>query len=313
MAQTIAVVIPTHDRADFLTTAIDSALAQSRPPDEIVVVDDGSTDDTASVLARYGDRIRVLRQDNAGQAAARNRGVAATNADWVAFLDSDDCWERAALQRLEGAAGEFPAAGLIAMRALAMRADGSITRRIQGKKSPGSFFTTRSILLKDAGGILTPMVKRSLFVEVGGFDATLRSAEDVDLWLRLSFATTLVGVPDALLLRRVHEHNLSADRVVDARAWLTILDKLRREHPEFVRANPWPFRRALGKEKLRLGRELLATSHGAPSCLSEARAALRGSIATFPFFVRAWVYLFWSLVAPHTYAAFRRYERRTKG
>ena len=313
MAQKVAVVIPTYDRADFLTTAIDSALAQSHPPDEIVVVDDGSTDDTASVLAHYGDRIRVVRQDNAGQAAARNRGVAEVRSDWVAFLDSDDSWEPAALQRLLGAADEFPAAGLIAMRAMAMRADGSLTRRIQGKKSPGPFFTTRSILLKDGGGILTPMVKRSLFVELGGFDATLRSAEDVDLWLRLSFRTTLVGVPDALLLRRVHDTNLSSDRAVDARSWLLILDKLAREHPEFVRDNPWPFRRALGKEKLRLGRELLATSGGAPSRLAEARAALRGSIATFPFFGRAWIYLFWSLVAPGTYAAFRRYERRAKG
>jgi hypothetical protein len=194
-----------------------------------------------------------------------------------------------------------------------MRADGSLTWRVQGKKSPGPYFTTRSILQKDAGGILTPMVKRSLFLATGGFDATLRSAEDVDLWLRLSFATTLVGVPDTLLLRRVHESNISSDRVVDARSWLKILDKLARDHPEFVRDNPGPYRRSLGKEMLRLGRELLATSRGAPTRLSEARAALRGSIATYPFFGRAWVYLFWSLVAPGTYGAFRRYERRVKG
>jgi len=313
MAPKIAVVIPTHDRAEFLRAAIESVLAQSHPADEIVVVDDGSTDDTVVLLARYGDRIRFVRQERAGQAAARNRGVELADAEWIAFLDSDDCWEPGALQRLLGAASEYPDAGLIAMRALAMRADGSLTWRTQGKKSPGPFFTTRSILEKDAGGILTPMVKRSVFTAVGGFDAALRSAEDVDLWLRMSFVTTLVGVPDTLLLRRVHASNVSSDRVVDARSWLTILDKLAREHPEFVRDNPGPYRRALGKEMLRLGRELLATSRGAPARLSEARAALRGSIATYPFFGRAWVYLFWSLVAPGTYGAFRRYERRVKG
>lgn len=313
MAAKIAVVIPTYNRAGYLTMAIESALAQTRPPDEIVVVDDGSIDDTPAIVAAYGDRIRAFRQDNVGQAAARNRGVAEARSEWVAFLDSDDCWEPATLERLDRAVTEFPAAGLIAMRARAMRANGTLTRHEQGKRSPGPFFTARSILMGDAGGILTPMVRRSLFLELSGFDTTLRAAEDVDLWLRLSFRTVLAGVPEPLLLRRMHEHNLSTDRAVDARSWLTILDKLKREHPGFVRDNPWPYRRALGKERLRLGRELLANYGGQPESIAEARAQLRASISVFPFFGRAWIYLVWSIVAPRSYAVFRRYERRAKG
>src|SRR5262249_42853631 len=160
--------------AAYLKTAIDSALAQTLPPAEIVVVDDGSTDETTTTLARYGDRIRAIRQDNAGQAAARNRGVAEARSEWVAFLDSDDRWEPRALPSLDRASEEHPDADLIAMKAVAMRADGTPTRRIQGKKSPGPYFTTRSMLMGDSGGILTPMVRRSLFLELGGFDASLR-------------------------------------------------------------------------------------------------------------------------------------------
>jgi glycosyltransferase involved in cell wall biosynthesis len=313
MAANIAVVIPTYNRAGYLKAAIDSVLAQTQGPSEIVVVDDGSTDETQILLAAYGNRIQAIRQDNLGQAAARNRGVAHARAEWIAFLDSDDAWEPGALARLTEAAAEFPGAGLFAMKASAVGADGRPTGRVQGKKSPGPFFTTRSILMGDAGGILTPMVRRSLFVELGGFDTSLRSAEDVDLWLRMSFATVLVGVPDRLLRRRVHATNLSADRAVDARSWISILDKLAREHPEFVRDHAWPYRRALGKERLRLGRELLAASDAHPERIPEARAALRSSIASFPFFGRAWLYLVWSVVAPGSYAAFRRFERRARG
>lgn len=313
MAATIAVVVPTFNRAGYLEAAIDSALAQARPPDEIVIVDDGSTDETPALLAAYGGRIRSIRQDNRGQAAARNRGVIEARTEWIAFLDSDDCWEPGTLTRLERAVQEFPSAGLIAMRARVVRADGTRTARVQGKRSKGPFFTTRSILMGDAGGILTPMVRRSLFVEVGGFDTTLRAAEDVDLWLRLSFRTTLVGVPERLLLRRAHASNLSADRAVDARSWLTILDKLAVEHPEFARDERWVYRRALGKERLRLGRELLAKGADHPERIVEARTALSASIAVFPFFGRAWIYLFWSRVAPRAYAAFRRLERRLRG
>ena len=158
-----------------------------------------------------------------------------------------------------------------------------------------------------------PMVRRDLILAAGGFDESLPSATDCDLWLRLSFATGMVGIPEPLLLCRVHPDNLSADRTLKARCWIRILEKLEREHPEFVRDNPWHFRRALGKERLRLGRELLATAGRRPEAISESRAALRASIAAFPFFGRAWLYLLWSFVSPGSYAAFRRLERRTRG
>jgi hypothetical protein len=92
--------------------------------------------------------------------------------------------------------------------------------------------------------------------------------------------------------------------------WLLILDKLRRAEPEWVRRNAWTFRRALGKERLRLGRERLAAWDGSREALSATREALIGSVAAYPFFARAWLYLAWSVIAPRRYAAWRRVEMR---
>ncbi|MCZ7525077.1 MAG: glycosyltransferase family 2 protein [Acidimicrobiia bacterium] len=106
----ISVVIPTHDRAALVTRAVTCALSQERPPDEVVVVDDGSTDGTAELLADFGPELRYVRQEHEGAAAARNRGVQEATGDWIAFLDSDDVWLpdhlRAVEAALEGTSGE---------------------------------------------------------------------------------------------------------------------------------------------------------------------------------------------------------------
>src|SRR6185295_2750617 len=88
----ISVVVPTYNRARLVVRAVESVLAQTRPPDELIVVDDGSTDDTPAALARFGDRVRLVSQRNAGAAAARNNGLALASRPWAAFLDSDDVW-----------------------------------------------------------------------------------------------------------------------------------------------------------------------------------------------------------------------------
>ena len=307
---TVSVVIPTYNRAGLVGHAIESALAQSFADREIVVVDDGSTDGTMAALARFGSKIRVVRQENGGEAAARNRGIREASGTWVAFLDSDDLWEPDALERLVQASAAHPGAGLVAMKARAILADGTRTARVHGKKSPGPSFTTRSLLWGDAGGVLMPMVRRDLLLAEGGFDESLRQATDCDMWLRLSFRTEMIALDAPLLLCRVHPENASADKTVNAAMWLRILDKLARAEPEWVAANPWTYRRALGKERLRLGRERLAAWDGSRAGLAFAREALRGSVAAFPFFARAWLYLLWSVVAPRGYAAWRRVEMR---
>jgi len=306
----VSVVIPTYNRAGLVVEAIDSALAQTWTDREVVVVDDGSTDATLETLARYGDRIRVVRKPNGGEASARNLGVREARGAWIAFLDSDDRWEPRALETLITAARSHPGAGLVAMKARAIDAGGEPTGRIHGKRSPGPLFSTRSLLMGDAGGVLMPMVRRALLLEAGGFDESLTSATDCDMWLRLSFGTTLIAVSEPLLLCRAHPGSMSADRGENARMWLAILDKLAAAHPEWVARNRRAFRRAVGKERLRFGRERLASWDGSPGSLREARAALRASLAAYPFFARTWLYLAWSVLAPRGYGAWRRIEMR---
>src|SRR5262249_36780398 len=162
-------------------------------------------------------------------------------------------------------------------------------------------FTTESLLRGDAGGVLMPLVRRDLLLESGGFDESLTSAADCDMWLRLSFATTMIGLPRPLLLCRAHPARISSDRGENARNWRRTLDKLAAARPEWIRATRWPFRRALGKERLRLGRERLASWDGSAAALREARRALLGSVGAYPFFLRAWLYLAWSALAPRAY------------
>src|SRR4051794_10354756 len=94
MNPTVSVIVPAYNYERYLSLAIESALAQTHSPLEVIVVDDGSTDDTPRVLAAYGDRIRAIRQPNQGAGAARNTGIAASRGDYLAFLDSDDLWRR---------------------------------------------------------------------------------------------------------------------------------------------------------------------------------------------------------------------------
>lgn len=109
----VSVVIPCYNRAGILGRAIRSALAQTVVPDEIIVVDDGSRDESVAVARGFGDRVRVIEQPNGGAAAARNRGIAAAQGDWIAFLDSDDEWNSDKLERQLTAARRFPQARLV--------------------------------------------------------------------------------------------------------------------------------------------------------------------------------------------------------
>ncbi|MBI4530243.1 MAG: glycosyltransferase family 2 protein, partial [Candidatus Latescibacteria bacterium] len=96
----VSVIIPTYNRSRFVCEAVASALAQSQPPSEVIVIDDGSTDDTAAVLhRRYGDRIRYIQQDRRGKSAARNSGAQRATGHYLAFLDSDDLWTPTKLER----------------------------------------------------------------------------------------------------------------------------------------------------------------------------------------------------------------------
>ncbi len=189
-AHDYAVVIPAWNAAATITRALDSVFAQTHAPAEVIVIDDGSPDGDALIatLMRYGDRIRLLRQRNAGPASARNYGVRVSRSPWIAFLDADDSWLPHKMERQLALAGE-PRAGLL-----------------HGCARDGLPPLPRELdfdMLWRRNRICTSMavVRREAFVSLGGFDASpqLIGAEDYHLWLRIAHAGWRVLACDGLI------------------------------------------------------------------------------------------------------------------
>jgi len=186
----ITAIIPTYNRAGTLGRAVRSALEQSLPCAQVIVVDDGSTDGTAGVLAEFGDRIRVIRKPNGGVSSARNAGVAAATTQWVAFLDSDDRWQPDKIQK-QAPLLEKPGVVLAAT-----------DWRIDQPDAPTAFAKARlgdvarwgdpplELLTRADGNALwlpTWIVRRDALLHVGGFDERMRCVEDTRLMFRLAF------------------------------------------------------------------------------------------------------------------------------
>lgn len=186
----IAAVIPAYNSAASLSLAIASAKGQTRPPDEIIVVDDGSSDDSAAVATAAG--ARVVRQENAGPGAARNTGIAATTAEWIALLDADDCWRPERIAR-QLALIDDPRTGLV-----------YAGHEVAGKTPPMPPAETDFELLWERNRVPTSSVllRRAAWEQVGGFNPRrdLIGVEDYNLWLRIAHAGwRLLGVEERLV------------------------------------------------------------------------------------------------------------------
>jgi glycosyltransferase involved in cell wall biosynthesis len=205
----VSVIIPTHDRARRVVVAVQSVLAQTTAALEVIVVDDGSTDETAAALAPCGDRIRIERRRHAGVSAARNHGARVARGEWLAFLDSDDEWLPEKLERQvafhdahEGV--EVSQTGEIWIR------NGVRVNPCKHHAKPRGDIFERSL----ARCLVSPsavMMRRSLFVDAGGFDESLPVCEDYDLWLRLAARQSFGLIDDALVVKHGgHGDQLSA-------------------------------------------------------------------------------------------------------
>jgi glycosyltransferase involved in cell wall biosynthesis len=232
----ISVVLPTHNRASMLVRAVASVLGQSHADLELIVVDDGSADATAEVLAAVEDpRLRVIRRPRrGGAAAARNAGIAAARGELVAFQDSDDEWTEHKLERqlqlLHAHGGDLGAVG-----GRWRTADGA-EFRAPALESGGGY--ERELL--DGNCLITPvwLIRRELLERLGGFDEQMSCLEDWDLMLRLSRRAPLRAVAETVLVKHGAPDSLGADPAVRAPALEQILER----HRQRFRA--WPRRRA---------------------------------------------------------------------
>jgi len=220
----VSVVIPAYNAARYLPQAVDSALQQTFREIEVLVVDDGSTDDTPARLAAYGERIRVLRQVNAGVARARNAGSAAAQGRYVAFLDADDIWQTEKIQKQLEALAETP--GHRACYTAFSSVSFDLTPLgVSRSARQGSLLQDLLCLGNVVGTPSTVVCERDLLVEVGGFDPDLSLGADWDLWLRLASRTTFAYVDEPLVRYRIHEANMSREVALLERDSVRLLKK----------------------------------------------------------------------------------------
>jgi len=191
----ISVIIPTFNREWALQEAIDSVLDQDYGNKELIIVDDGSTDDTGDILHTYENRITVIRQKNAGVSAARNRGIHTATGSYIAFLDSDDRWLSGKLRSQMEFFNSHPDATLCQTEEIWVRNGVRVNPKKRHKKPSGMIFEKSLALCLVSPSAV--MMKKSLFEMVGTFDERLPAAEDYDLWLRIScrFPVYLIDKP----------------------------------------------------------------------------------------------------------------------
>lgn len=197
---TVSVVIPTFNRAHLVAEAIRSVLAQTLPPLEIIVVDDGSRDATSEVLAAFGRTIQAIRQEHRGVSAARNAGIAAARGTWLALLDSDDLWRPTKLEAQVHYLEQHPDLLLCQTEELWLRHGRRLNPKSYHRKPSGYCF--QKLLERCLVSPSAVLIERRLLDRVGWFDETLPACEDYDFWLRIGCRFPIGLLEQPLVIKR---------------------------------------------------------------------------------------------------------------
>ncbi len=276
----ISVIIPTHNRAHYLTEALGSVFAQTFTDYEVILVDDGSTDDTPKILAPYiqQKKVRYVFQEPAGVSAARNRGLSLARAPHIAFLDSDDLFLPTKLDKQMKLFERDPQLGFVHCNFSKFDDQGKDlgvrdTSRFSGRIYP-SMLQEWSVLM----AMPCMLMRIEVIKEVGGFDESMARAEDLDLWRRIARRYAVGVVPEALVRVRVHSSSTSFDRAKGAQGFERYLEKAFVEDPGLP---PIFKRRAKAKMHAKLGQNLLG--EGGAQEMRQARKHGLKALAAWPF------------------------------
>lgn len=201
MADTIktSVIIPTFNRENLISRGLDSVLAQTRPADQIIVVDDGSTDGTATLIRKRYPGVLYLYQDNQGISAARNTGIDMASGDWLAFLDSDDEWLPQKLEKQIEALRQQPEYLIAHSNEHWLRNGLPKNQQAKHRKYGGHIFQQCLPLC-----LISPssvIIHRSLFDQVGLFDTSMAVCEDYDMWLRITARYPVLYIDEPLIIK----------------------------------------------------------------------------------------------------------------
>jgi len=210
----VSVIIPTYNRGWTLKEAIDSVLAQNFSNFELIVVDDGSTDNTQDILNSYKEDIIVLKQNNKGVSSARNRGIASASGQYIAFLDSDDLWLPQKLSIQIDFFNANPEALICQTEEKWIRNSIFVNPKKRHRKLSGNIFEQSLYLCLVSPSAV--MIKRSLFEKTGMFDESLPACEDYDMWLRVSCRYPVFLIDTPLIIKRGgHADQLSSSSGLD--------------------------------------------------------------------------------------------------
>lgn len=220
----VSVIIPTYNSGRYLTDAVDSVLAQTYKDFEVLVIDDGSTDDTGTVMGRYRSPVRYISQQNGGVSAARNRGIEESRGRYIAFLDADDVWYPQKLERQVAALEEHTDCRAC-YSAFTVADSDLVPIGMSRDRRRGPALED---LLTRGNSVGTPssvLCERSLFVIAGEFDPSLSQCADWDMWIRFAANTNLLYLDEPLVAYRQHPDSMSRSAPLLERDSLLVLKK----------------------------------------------------------------------------------------
>lgn len=217
----VSVIIPTYNYGRFLSAAVDSVLTQTLPASEVIVVDDGSTDDTRERLAGYGERVRYLYQPNQGLSAARNTGMRAARGELLALLDSDDAFHPRKLEYQVRYLTSHPAVGLIGTISWS-----DPTRPIRDVAMPaGRRVTLDDVIMKAPFCPSSVLMTRECAAATGSFDPAVSAAADRDYWIRAAATVGVSVLDEELTYYRLHPNSMSRNAELMVQHERAVLNK----------------------------------------------------------------------------------------
>jgi len=290
----VSVIIPTYNHAKYVGRAIDSVLAQTYKNYEIIVIDDGSTDNTKEVLKEFIAKIEYVYQENRGLSAARNTGIKRSRGEYLVFLDADDYLPSEKLAVQVELLDKHPEIGWVYSDGYYVDEKGNIleraSERFKKPKSPeGDIFF--DLLSGNFIPVNTVMVRRKC-MDVGFFDESLTSYEDCDFWLRVSadYKVKYIDKPMAFINDR--KESMSKDTVKTKSNKIRVIDKMRRLYPHLVRAHL----KFVNKTLLADCYNWIGFKYYHDGKFNEAISKLLNSIKRYPLQKKAYLYLLFAFL-----------------
>jgi glycosyltransferase involved in cell wall biosynthesis len=229
----VSVVIPTYQCEQYISQSIDSVLAQTFKDYEIIIIDDGSTDNTQELLRKYSKmrNIKIFSQSNQGPAAARNLGIRMSSGEFIAFLDADDIWLPNKLEKQITFLEKHPLIDLVYCDSYIFNEKCTRQRTLFDISRPFSGKALEELFLSDFIPLLTVVVRRSIFNTVGFFDETVIGPEDYDLWLRICQTKPIDFIHEPLAKYRVSSRQILEQRIKRLENEIKVKEKALRNVP----------------------------------------------------------------------------------